>query len=69
MDKHPTLKIHLNNGVDIMKFKSSEEELEEFSKSNQILTAVCRCNKNEWMGNVTPQLIVEDYILREEWIF
>ena len=47
MDKHPTLKIHLNNGVDVMKFKSSEEELEEFSKPNQILTAVCRCNKNE----------------------
>jgi len=69
MDKHPTIKIHLNNGIDIMKFKSSEEELDEFSKPNQILTAICRCNKNEWMGNITPQLIIEDYELREEWIF
>ena len=69
MDKHPTIKIHLNNGIDIMKFKSSQEELEKFEQPNKILTAVCRCNKNEWMGNVTPQLIIEDYELREEWVF
>lgn len=66
MDKHPTIKIHLPNGIDIMKFKSSEEEFEQFTQQNQILTAICRCNKNEWMGNVTPQLIIEDFELREE---
>ena len=46
-DKHPTLKIHLSNGVDIMKFKSSQEEYEQFIKPNMYLTAVCRCAKNE----------------------
>lgn len=69
MEKHPTLKIHLDCGVDIMKFKSSEEEFEEFTKPNRVLTAICRCNKNEWMGNITPQLVIEDFNLREEWIF
>ena len=68
-DKHPTLKIHLDCGVDIMKFKSNQEEYEQFCNSNSILTAVCRCNKNEWNGKVTPQLIIEDFQIREEWIF
>ena len=66
MDKHPTLKLHLDCGVDIMKFKSSQEELDEFTKPNMVMTAVCRAAKNEWGGRVTPQLIIEDFDLREE---
>ena len=68
-DKHPTIKIHLDCGVDIMKFKSSEEEFEEFTKPNKILTCICRGAKNEWMGKITPQLIIEDFEIREECIF
>ena len=68
-DKHPTIKIHLDNGVDIMKFKSSQEEYENFSSPNKILTAVCRCAKNEWNGKITAQLIVENFNIRKEWIF
>ena len=68
-DKHPTLKIHLENGVDIMKFKSSQEEYEQFIAPNTYLTAVCRCAKNEWMNRITAQLIIEDYYLESKWIF
>ena len=68
-DKHPTLKIHLENGVDIMKFKSSQEEYEQFIAPNTYLTAVCRCAKNEWNGKITAQLIIEDYYLEEKWVF
>lgn len=68
-DKHPTLKIHLSNGVDIMKFKSSQEEYEQFIKPNMYLTAVCRCAKNEWNGRVTAQLIIEDFYINEKWVF
>ena len=69
-DKNPTLKIHLDNcGIDIMKFKSSQEEYEKFIEPNTLLTLVGRANKNEWMGRVTPQIIIEDYELRQEWIF
>ena len=66
MDKHPTIKIHLDCGVDIMKFKSSQEELDNFNKQNAVLTVICKAAKNEWMGKTTPQLIIEDYELREE---
>lgn len=68
-DKNPTLKISLPCGVDIMKFKSSEEEYEQFMAPNTILTLVGTCNKNEWNGRVTPQIIIEDFELRTEWVF
>ena len=67
-DKHPTLKIKLDD-VDIIKFKSSQEEYEEFCGDNKILTLVGKCKKNEWNGNVSPQILIEDFELREEWIF
>ena len=67
-DKHPTLKIQVGD-ISLIKFKSSQEEYEQFCQDNMVLNAVCKCNKNEWQGNISPQLIVEDFDLREEWIF
>ena len=72
MDKgHPTIKITLPNGVDIMKFKSSEEEFHSLADNNDNLRlyAVCKPQKNEWNEIITPQLIIEDYYLKEEWVF
>ena len=68
---HPTLKIDLGNGVSAIKFKSSEEEWEKFCDDSKTLTIVAKPNKNEWNGNISAQLIVEDYELteQEEWIF
>lgn len=68
-DKNPTLKITLPNGLDIIKFKSSEEEFEEFQQEDMVFTAICKCGRNEWQGVVSGQLLVEDFELREEWIF
>lgn len=42
-NKNPTLKIHLDCGVDIMKFKSSQEEYEKFIEPNKYLTEVLDC--------------------------
>lgn len=67
-DKHPTLKIRVGD-VDVIKFKSSQEEYEQFCQSDMVFTAVCKCKINEWQGNISPQLIVEDFELREEWVF
>lgn len=68
-DKNPTIKITLPCGVDVMKFKSSQEEYEQMTKSNAIISLIGTCNKNEWNGRVTPQILVEDFELTEEWIF
>lgn len=61
-DKFPTLKITIPNKISLIKFGSSQEEYESFI-STGIITAnfVCKCNKNEWNGNIAPQLFIEDY--------
>ena len=65
---HPTIKIQIGD-VSLIKFSASEELYEEMCEENMVLTCVCKPNKNEWNGNVSPQLIIEDFDLREEWIF
>ena len=68
-DKKPTIKVILNNGVNLIKFNSSQEEYEKWTKPNQVLTIVGTPNINEWNDFVTPQILIDDYELREEWIF
>lgn len=65
---HPTIKIQVGN-VSIMKFKSSEEEYEQFTQPNTYLTLVGKCSVNEWNGNVSPQIIIDDFELKQEWRF
>lgn len=63
-DKNPTLKITLNNGVDLLKFRSSEEEFEKLTNSDLgcvNINVVGKCDRNEWNGRVTPQIHVEEY--------
>lgn len=57
--KSNTLKINLSNNLSIIKFNGTEEDIEKFTTTGYIeLNAVCKCNKNEWNGNVYPQLIM-----------
>ena len=62
-DKKPTLKITLPGDLSLIKFNSSQEEFDGL-KSNfggTLINIVGTCNLNEWMGNETPQIIVEEY--------
>lgn len=68
-DKNPTLKITLPNDVSIIKFKSSEEEYEEFCEEDKVLTIIAKCQVNIWNNTISPQLIVEEFELEEKWIF
>ena len=57
----PTLKITLPNKISLIKFGSSEEEYNSLVTEGYIkLNIVGRCNKNEWMGRVSPQIFIED---------
>lgn len=63
-DKNPTLKITLDNGIDILKFRSSEEEFEQFTNSDLgcvNINVVGKCDRNEWNGRITPQIHIEEY--------
>lgn len=67
-DKSPTLKIILPNGTSLIKFKSSIEEYEQL-KTNygyKTINIVGRCEQNIWNGNISPQIIIEDYEIMDE---
>lgn len=72
--KANTLKfIVSNNDVSFIKFNSSEEEYEDLlnriGEGYITITAVGACNKNIWGGKVTPQIILEDYEITQEYAY
>lgn len=63
-DKNPTLKISLDNGVDLLKFRSSEEEYNSLINSDLgcvNINVVGKCDRNEWNGRISPQIHIEEY--------
>lgn len=62
-DKNPTLKITLPDGTSLIKFKSSEEEYNNLYSELGCVTIniVGKCERNEWNGKITPQVIIESY--------
>lgn len=64
----PTLKIECN-GIELMRFGSSEEEYEQFIQPNTYLTIVGTCSKNVWQDVVKPQILIDDFELKQKWIF
>lgn len=63
-DKNPTLKIHIpSKGYELIKFKLTEEETKELfvDEGYKIINIVGKCSKNEWNGNITPQIIISNY--------
>lgn len=61
-DKSPTLKIMLPNKISIIKFGSSQEEYNKIAQDGYIeMNIVGKCNKNEWNGNISAQILLEDY--------
>lgn len=59
-----TLKITLPNNISLIKFNATDDEcytLENFEGAYISINAVGRCNQNEWLGNITPQIFIENY--------
>ena len=68
-----TMKISLPNGVSIIKFRTPDEEYEElYSKTGYVeINIVGRCNRNEWNGNVSAQIMLDAYEIKKRmaWVF
>lgn len=59
-----TLKITLPNGISLMKFKATDEECYKLQNQGfgyMQLNIIGKANKNEWMGNISPQIFIEQY--------
>lgn len=70
-DKSPTLKVVLPNGTQLLKFKSSKEEVDKLQSADTsvMMTVVGTPSLNRWNGKVYNQILVDDYFLEEKWIF
>lgn len=60
--KNNTFKFNLPNGLSIIKFNGTDEEIEKFTTTGYLeLNAICKCNANIWANKTYPQLIIQDY--------
>lgn len=68
---HPTIKITLPSKIAVMIFGASQELYDKLIEPNAHITVVGTANANEWNGNVTAQIMTEDYEIyqKEEWVF
>lgn len=68
--KKNTIKI-VAGGVSCILFFSSEETFESLLEQQERghITIVGKPNVNEWNGNVSPQILIDDYAVREKWVF
>ena len=63
-EKCPTLKITSINGIELIKFSLTEEEINIFDNIGEgclRMNLVGTCDKNVWNGNVTPQIKITEY--------
>ena len=59
-----TVKITLPNNITIMIFNATQEDCDKLQINNTgyvEVNIVCKCNENEWLGNITAQLFCEEY--------
>lgn len=72
-EKKNTIKILLPNGVNVIKFFATEEEIEALTPAEGTeikVDLVGTCNANEWGGEITPQIILDDYeVQKKGWVF
>lgn len=63
-DKNPTLKLILNDDIEIIKFRCTEEEFARIAPNQYTTTMinlVGKCTENDWGGQIKPQILVEEY--------
>lgn len=61
--KNNTLKITLPNKLSLIMFNASDEWCNKLQNENSgyfTLNIIGKCSQNEWAGNISPQLLIED---------
>ena len=62
--KDITIKISLPNNISLMIFRAKDTDVEKLQTNNNgfvEINIVGKCNINQWYGNITPQVFIEDY--------
>ena len=73
MLRNNTMKITMYNGLTLMKFGVDEEEFIKLAvnEGRVEIAVIGTCNVNIWNGNISPQIMIEDYEItnRQEYYF
>lgn len=59
-----TIKITTSTGLSLLLFNAKEEDKNKLKDHNTgyvEINLVGRCEKNEWMGRISPQIFISDY--------
>ena len=72
-EKKNTIKILLPNGVNVIKFFATEEDIKTLTPAEGTeikVDLVGTCKKNEWNGEVSPQILLSNYeVQKKGWVF
>ena len=70
-DKNPTLKLTTANGIQLLQFHSSQHEVDALTRCqpDHTLTVLGTPGINRYKDLVNSQIIIDEYELKEEWVF
>ena len=46
-----------------------EEEFERINQPNMFMNCLCSPERNEWMGSVSGEFIIDEYEANKRWVF
>ena len=69
-DKNPTLVIKYTDDIEIIKFKSSNDEYQELldaaGDGYAEVTIIGKCDINEWNGKIKAQVILKEFEVQKQ---
>lgn len=67
--KNNTIRIVFPSGLVLVKFGVDEDTFERLCQENIYMTCLVSPSKNEWMGMVSGEGIIEDFEIESKWVF
>lgn len=67
--KNNTLRMVLPNGLVLVKFGIDEEIFDSLTGPNLFMSCIVTPTRNEWMGKVSGEGLIDDFEIKTKWIF
>ena len=67
--KNNTLRMVLPNGLVLVKFGIDEEIFDTLTGQNLFKSCIVTPTRNEWMGKVSGEGLIDDFEVKTKWVF
>lgn len=67
--KNNTLRMVLPNGLVLVKFGIDEEIFDTLTGQNLFMSCIVTPTRNEWMGKVSGEGLIDDFKVKTKWVF